>query len=1096
MLKKLLIANRGEIAIRLARTAREAAIPAVMIYSQDDAGSLHVSFGDEARMLEGRGAAAYLDIEQVIAIAVEAGCDAVHPGYGFLSENAAFARRCDEAGLTFVGPRAQLIELFGDKTRARALATECSVPVVEGTDGPAGLDEFRAFLDQQGPGGAIMIKAVAGGGGRGMRPVESPDALESAYKRCQSEARRSFGDDTLYAERLIRRARHIEVQIVGDGNAVCHLWERDCTLQRQNQKLVEVAPAPGLDIGLRDRLLAAATTMASRCGYDNIGTFEFLVDLDRIGQPGEFAFIEANPRLQVEHTVTEEVTGWDLVMTQLRIASGESLTDIGLAKDSIGPARGTAIQLRINMESMDESGAPRPATGCISAFDVPGGLGVRVDTFGFAGYQTVASFDSLIAKLIVHSAADFAAAVQRCKRSLAEFRIDGLSTNIGFLEALLTQPEVMAYDVTTGFTSERAGQIVAAIAPRETRPGRSVLDEQSSSAPDKLSAGEPDWQNVEAAMTGMISSIAVSEGDSVAAGQEIAVLEAMKMEHGVAALVAGVVRAIRCTVGDQVCEGASIFLIEPLDQQAGSAAGSKTLDLEQIRPELAQLRDVIAATLDEGRPKSVEKRRSRGQRTARENVMDLLDEDSFVEYGQLTVAYRHSRHTVGELREMSAADGFVMGIGTVNADQFGPETGSVAVGSYDATVVAGTQGHMNHKKTDRLCELAGERNIPLVLFAEGGGGRPGDDPSSVAGLHTKTFYELAKLSGKVPILGIVSGRCFAGNAALLGIVDTIIATDDSTIGMAGPALIEAAGLGAYAPEEVGPADLQSGNGVIDIRVADEAEAVAVAKQYLGYFQGTATDWQENDLRLLRHAIPENRLRAYDVREVGELIADAGAWLELRAGFGLGYVTALIRVEGRPMGVIANNPAFNAGAIDSDGADKAARFLRLCDAHGLPVLSLIDTPGIMVGNEAEATALVRHSARLFATAASLNVPVFALILRKAYGLGAMAAAGGHFHRPFFTIAWPTGELGGMGLEGAVRLSAKHELEAIEDSGERQAYFEKRVAALYEKGKATNAAAYFELDAVIDPADTRSWIVRGLDATAGTLSNGAGRFIDTW
>jgi acetyl-CoA carboxylase carboxyltransferase component len=401
--------------------------------------------------------------------------------------------------------------------------------------------------------------------------------------------------------------------------------------------------------------------------------------------------------------------------------------------------------------------------------------------------------------------------------------------------------------------------------------------------------------------------------------------------------------------------------------------------------------------------------------------------------------------------------------------------------------------------------------LPVVFFTEGGGGRPGDtDSSGMTGLDTMAFALFAELSGLVPLVGITSGRCFAGNAALLGCCDVIIATEGSNIGMGGPAMIEGGGLGVFTPDEVGPMDVQVPNGVVDIAVADEEEAVEVAKRYLSYFSGEATSsgdatdrdaapsWTCPDQRLLRHVVPENRLRVYDVREVIDTLADTDSVLEVRRGFGAGMVTALIRVEGRPMGVIANSPAHLGGAIDADGSDKAARFMQLCDAHDLPILLLCDTPGFMVGPEAEKTALVRHVSRLFVTGASLTVPFFTIVLRKGYGLGAQAMCGGSFRRPIFTVAWPTGEFGGMGLEGAVRLGFRNELEAEPDPVVREAMFQERVDRLYEQGKAVNTATYYEIDDVIDPADSRRWITMALEsAPPPTPRSGKKRpSIDTW
>ena len=403
--------------------------------------------------------------------------------------------------------------------------------------------------------------------------------------------------------------------------------------------------------------------------------------------------------------------------------------------------------------------------------------------------------------------------------------------------------------------------------------------------------------------------------------------------------------------------------------------------------------------------------------------------------------------------------------------------------SYDYTVLAGTQGTINHKKIDRMFDLANKWRIPLVLYAEGGGGRPGDtDGIALTGLDVPSFATFARLSGLVPTVGIVSGYCFAGNAALLGCCDAIIATRNASIGMGGPVMIEGGGLGVYHPAEVGPVSMQAPNGVIDVLVEDEAEATCVARQYLSYFQGPVADWRAPDQRLLRAAIPENRLRVYDIRAVIDLLADEGSVLELRRDFGLGMITALARIEGKPFGLIANNPKHIGGALDGEACDKAARFLQLCDAHDLPVISLCDTPGFMVGPDAERTAMVRRAARLFVVGASITVPLFGVVLRKGYGLGAQAMLGGSFHASDFTVAWPTGEFGGMGLEGYVRLGFRKEMEAIADPAEREQFFRDKLAQLYANGKAVSVASVLEIDEVIDPAETRAWIAAGLRSVA--------------
>lgn len=1089
--QRLLIANRGEIAIRVAQAAAELDIPTVAVYATDDAQSLHIRKADVAVALDQTGPAAYLNGEQLLSIAREYHCDAIHPGYGFLSECAEFARLCEKVGIFFIGPSPAVLDVFGDKANARQLAKKHGVPLIHGTSDPTSLETARSFMESLGEGGAVMLKAIAGGGGRGMRPVHSPEELEAAFYRCQSEAATAFGNGDLYIEQLIPEARHIEVQIIGDGTEVTHLWERDCTLQRRNQKVIEMAPAPDLATALRDQLLADAEMLTRAVGYRGLCTIEFLVDT----RTGQYVFLEANPRVQVEHTITEAITGLDLVQLQIRVAAGVTLAEAGLA--SAPAPRGQAIQLRINLETMASDGSARPAGGRIEAYEPPSGPGIRVDGYGYSGYSTSPAYDSLLAKLIVHSEGNYTTLLRLAYRALCEFRLEGVPSNIPFLQNLLQHNQVQQNNLTTGFIDTHAKELLpdeAGAHPdlyfRETGP--------AEAAQSAMPAGPEGSDPITSPAQGIVVSIDVEKGQVVVEGQQVAVLEAMKMEFVIRAGQSGRVVALAATAGDAVYEEHPLLFIEPEEVTATEIATEESVDLDHIRQDLHQVLAIHDQLTDEKRPHAVAKRRKTGQRTARENLADLLDEGSFMEYGALALAAQSTRRSPEELQALSPADGLVAGIGTVNGQQFGPEVARCMAMSYDYTVFAGTQGVMNHKKTDRMLELAEKQRLPLVFFTEGGGGRPGDvDWVGVAGLDCTTFMRMARLSGTVPLIGIASGRCFAGNAALLGCCDVIIATENATIGMAGPAMIEGGGLGRFMPEEVGPVSTQSRNGVVDIVARDEADATRIAKQYLACFQGDIAPGEAMDQRELRHLIPENRLRVYDIRQVIDTLADRDSVIELRKHFAPGMVTALVRIHGKAFGLIANNPMHLGGAIDAVAADKAARFMQLCDAHGLPLLSLCDTPGFMVGPDAEKQATVRHVSRMFVTAASMTVPFFTVVLRKGYGLGAQAMAAGSFHAPMFTIGWPSSEFGAMGLEGAVRLGFARELAAVGNEQERKALFDKLVGQLYERGKGVSMASFLEIDAVIDPADTRDWLIRGLNAVNPECLRGPARpMIDTW
>ncbi|MGH1373431.1 MAG: carboxyl transferase domain-containing protein [Cellvibrionaceae bacterium] len=1093
-INRLLIANRGEIAIRIAQSAAENGIETLAIFSEDDKHSLHLSAATQTAALSGKGTQAYLDQRQIIDLAIAHQCDAIHPGYGFLSENADFATLCANANITFVGPTPETLNALGDKAKARTLAIDTGLPLPAGTDQATTLAQAKQFFDTLPEGSAMMIKAIAGGGGRGMRPVESRDDIDNCFQRCQSEALAAFGNGDLYVEQKIQAARHIEIQILGDGlGKITTLGERECSLQRRHQKVIEVTPSPSVTPALREKLEAAAVSLATALNYRSLGTIEFLVD----SASQEFYFMEANPRIQVEHTITEAVYNVDLVAAQLSIADGQSLDTLNLTQSSITKPTGYAVQARINLEQADASGNFLPSSGRISRYEMATGIGVRVDSCGYQGFVSSAYYDSLLAKLVVHTRSnDFSVALQKTARKLSECSIEGINTNIDFLCNILEHADVIQNNISTQFIDQNIKQL--------TEPRRTLNDASSLGSGEKQNqvtqSSIPDhWLAVTSPMQAVVVSVDFEIGDAVIKGQTLAIVEAMKMEHVVVAPASGKVTSIEVESGDSIFEAAPIVCLDADESDEQHISEQQQFEIDLVRQDLQEFFTRKSKTFDDARPEAVAKRHSKGMNMARENIAALVDEDSFQEYGSLTIAAQRRRRSLEELIATSPADGLVAGTASINRDLFDESRSRCMVMSYDYTVFAGTQGAMNHKKTDRMLRLANEQKIPLIFFTEGGGGRPGDtDYPVVAGLDIDTWTSIATLSGQVPIIGITAGRCFAGNAALLGCSDVIIATKDSNIGMAGPAMIEGGGLGRFSPSEVGPSDIQSSNGVIDLLAEDESHAVKLAKQYLSYFQGTTEQWSASDQRRLRHHIPENRLRSYDIRAVIDDLADSDSALELRAQFGAGIITSLIRIEGRPFGLIANNSRHLGGAIDSPAADKASRFIKLCDAFDLPLINLCDTPGFMVGPEAEKQAQVRHFSRMFVGAANASIPMFNIVLRKGYGLGAMAMTGGSFHSGVFTVAWPTGEFGAMGLEGAVRLGFRKELEAISDPAEQKVLFDKLVAAAYEKGKAINMASTLEIDEVIDPQDTRQWIIRGLRASApAALRNGKKlRYIDTW
>ncbi|CAN5462938.1 hypothetical protein BH23ACT9_BH23ACT9_29240 [soil metagenome] len=593
--------------------------------------------------------------------------------------------------------------------------------------------------------------------------------------------------------------------------------------------------------------------------------------------------------------------------------------------------------------------------------------------------------------------------------------------------------------------------------------------------------GVPDLE-IRSPLAATVAHVRVVPGQAVAEGDTLLYLEIMKMEHPVTATGPGRVEAVLVTPGETVEVGQTLLTLTDRTDEDHEHEVDTGPEVRTERDDLLVVLQRRAMLLDDARSEATDRRHSAGMQTVRENIANLVDPGSFSEYGGLAIAAQRNRRSLEELIARTPADGLVTGTATVNADLVGHDRAQVAVAVYDYTVLAGTQGWTNHHKKDRLFELAARHRLPVVLFAEGGGGRPGDtDVVGGSWLDARAFELFGRLSGQVPLIAVVNGRCFAGNAALAGTADVIIATRGSSLGMAGPAMIEGGGLGTVDPDDIGPMAAQTANGVVDVLVEDEVQAADVARRYLAYTQGPIAAPPPHDQTALREAVPENRKRVYDVVALLRTLADPDSVLELRPDHALGMLTALARIDGQPTGVIANVPSHLGGAIDADGADSASRHMRLCDQYGLPIVVLCDTPGFMVGPEAERQGGVRRFSAMFAVGAHLQVPIIAVITRKAYGMGAQAMFGGHLKSPALTLAWPTAELGPMGLEGAIKLGFRRELDAIVDPDERALRESQLIAFAYAGAAGLNVATFAEVDDVIDPATTRGRILQALAAT---------------
>lgn len=1097
MLKRVLIANRGEIAVRIARAAAALGIESVAVYAPADARGLHTRTATQAVAIRAGAAdpvAAYLDIEALIAAAHAAGCDSVHPGYGFLSENAGFARRCLAEGLTFVGPPPEALELFGDKVKARALAASLGVPTVAGSEGALASAEAAAQAAQA-VGYPVMLKAAAGGGGRGMRRVDAPAELEAALARCRSEAEAAFGDGAVFLEKLIERPRHIEVQVLADAaGGIVHLWERDCSVQLRNQKVVEIAPAAGLAPALREAILADAVRLAKAGGFVNAGTVEFLVS----PETGAHVFIECNPRIQVEHTVTEEVTGVDLVEAQFRIAAGATVGDLGLE----GPpaTRGFAVQARVTA-----TGA-----GALDGYKEPVGPGVRVDSCGYPGLAPPPQFDPMFAKVIAR-AGSLSAAVDRCAAALSEFHIAGLPTNLGQLRAILAEPSVAAGDARTTLLAEHP-ELASVSAKAAPSPALSLMETatarrgEPAPAPPAmpLEAGE---EGVESPMAGSVIELSVAVGARVAAGDTLMVVSAMKMETSVTAPSSGTVtRLAALEAGSAVAAGQMVAAIAP---SADAASTSRTYGDDSWAPTMGQVAALQQIAYDRFAPGTqdpgVIRQRNRQKLTCRERIDLLLDGGSFREVGSL--AGFASYDPDGGVADFTPAN-HVGGWGTVAGQR-------TIVCADDFTSRGGHSDGAIGQKSRYLDELSIEFRCPSVRLLDGssGGGsvasmvpkseggetgakestgaitagRPrvsGGGGSFLPGHLGSEMY--AQQLATVPVVNLLLGSVVGIGAAkaVLGHFSVMV-RDIAQLFVAGPPVVAHAMGYEITKEDLGDWRIHCRNGSVDNLAETEAEAVEQARRFLSYLPPSVydappriacddpVDRREEELFTI---VPRKRVTTFDMRRAIRLMADKGSFFEIGALWGSDQITGLARFNGIPVGVIASDSRHeNGGALTADGCDKLRRHLDLCDLFHLPVVNLVDNPGFAVGREHEIAGTIRKGGEWMIAFAQVSVPIFTVIMRRSFGV-----AGNNYATPKATasarVVWPAADVGGIPPEGGIEAAYKRQLAEAADPVALRAEIEARIESVRGPIGPLNR---FQMEEMIDPRDTRAWICEWLD-----------------
>ncbi len=1121
-LTRVLIANRGEIAIRIAEAAAGLGIQSVAVYPAADAACLHTRMADKAVELDagtpGDPVSAYLDAEALVASARDNGCDCLHPGYGFLSENARLAELCAAADITFIGPSPATLALFGDKVRARDLARSLGIPVVPGSDraldSPAAAAAVAADI-----GYPVMLKAAAGGGGRGMRIVTEAADMAEAFARCKGEAQTAFGSGALFVEKLIERPRHIEVQVLADstGNTL-HLHERDCSVQLRHQKVLEIAPAPRLDETLRNAMLEAAVQLARAADYVNAGTVEFLV----APEDARFHFIECNPRIQVEHTVTEVVTGIDLVEAQFHIAAGGRLAELGLGDQSAVPApRGFAVQARVVARG----------PGTLTGYREPSGPGVRVDAAAYTGYTPAPQFDPLLAKVIgsSNSTRSYASAVARTRRALDAFHIAGVPTNLPQLRALLQHPDVLAGDARTTLLddpaalAEASASMAVTLFERHTRSAASIATPPSAgTSATSLQVGDGDVP-VTCPLDGAVIEVTVEPGAHVQAGATLLVISAMKMETQVTAPCAGrVADSLALRPGDSVSAGQVLMSIAPsaADAPGVRATGSPQDGWAPLLADVAKLQSIAHARLapDSDEP-GVVRQRSRGKLTCRERIDLLLDDGSFREVGSLAGFASYDED--GRIADFTPAN-HVGGSGTI-------ERRPVIVCADDFTSRGGhADGAIGAKSLhlDRLSVQLRTPSIRLLDGSSGGGsvaamvpqqkkdgeagaqesrgaikaGRPrvaGGGGSFLPGHLGSSQYTEQLYT--VPVVNLLLGSVVGIGAAkaVLGHFSVMV-RDVAQLFVAGPPVVSHAMGYEVTKEDLGGWHIHCRNGSVDNLAETEAEAVSMARRFLSYLPSSVyeappllppdpADPPERRDDELFGIIPRKRTMTFDIRRAIELMADRGSFFEIGALWGSDQVTGFVRFNGYPLGVIASDSRHaNGGALTADGCSKLKRHLDLCDLFHIPILNLVDNPGFAVGIEHEVTGTIRRGGEWMVAFAQTRVPLFTVIMRRSFGV-----AGNNYatprSQPCARVVWPAADVGGIPPEGGIEAAYKRQLAEAADP----AAFRAELMARIESARGPiGPLSRFQMEEMIDPRDTRRLICEWLP-TAYRVTSESGR-----